>query len=332
MAKKPRPGDKAGNEDRHVILFAWAQIETMSLQRNHGELSAALGSRARTNESLASHTTFRIGGPADLFIEAQTLDELIEFARQARQRGIPIFILGNGSNVLVREGGVRGLVIENHCSQFSLDIVNSERAILRAESGAVLPGVANRLARQGWAGLEWAIGVPGTIGGAVVGNAGAHGACVADNLIRVTILDASGAMRELPKIELAFDYRTSRFKRAKGEIVLRADFEMRRDDPQTCIARMNQYTEHRQRTQPTEPSVGSMFKNPPGDYAGRLIDAAGLKGTCVGGIAVSQAHANFFVNRGGATANDVIQLIEMVRERMHDKFGIELELEIEIVG
>ena len=296
------------------------------------DLRAALAKCARVNELLAAHTTFRLGGPADLFVEAQTLDELVEFVRLARQRGIPIFILGNGSNVLVRDGGVRGLVIENHCNQFSLDIINSERAILHAESGAVLPGIANRLARQGWAGLEWAIGVPGTIGGAVVGNAGAHGACIADNLIRVTILDASGAVRELPKTELAFDYRTSRFKHAQGEIVLRADFEMRRDDPHACIARMNQSTEHRRRTQPTEPSVGSMFKNPLGDYAGRLIDAAGLKGTRIGGIEVSQTHANFFVNRGGATANDVIQLIEMVRARVRARFGIELELEIEVVG
>ena len=296
------------------------------------DLRAALAERARVNELLAAHTTFRLGGPADLFVEAQTLDELVEFARQARQRGVSIFILGNGSNVLVRDSGIRGLVIENQCNQFSLDIINSERAILHAESGAVLPGMANRLARQGWAGLEWAIGVPGTIGGAVVGNAGAHGACITDNLICVMILDASGAVRELPKTELAFDNRTSRFKRAKGEIVLCADFEMRRDDLHACIARMNQYTEHRRRTQPTEPSVGSMFKNPPGDYAGRLIDTAGLKGTRIGGIEVSQTHANFFVNRGGATANDVIQLIEMVRERVRAKFGIELELEIEVVG
>jgi UDP-N-acetylmuramate dehydrogenase len=296
------------------------------------DLRAALAGRARVDEPLASHTTFRLGGTADLFVEARALDELVEFARQARQRGVSIFILGNGSNVLVRDSGIRGLVIENHCGQFSLDIINSERAILHAESGAVLPGIANRLARQGWAGLEWAIGVPGTIGGAVVGNAGAHGACIADNLICVTILDTSNAAHELPKTELAFDYRTSRFKRAKGEIVLRADFEMRRDDPHACIARMNQSTEHRRRTQPTEPSVGSMFKNPPGDYAGRLIDVAGLKGTRVGGIEVSRVHANFFINRGGATANDVIQLIEMVRARVRDKFGIELELEIEIVG
>jgi UDP-N-acetylmuramate dehydrogenase len=294
------------------------------------DLQATLG--ARVNEPLASRTTFRIGGPADLFIEAKTLDELIEFARQAWRRGVPIFVLGNGSNILVLDRGIRGLVIENHCDQFSLDIINSERALLRVESGVTLPGIANRLARQGLAGLEWAIGVPGTIGGAIVGNAGAHGACIADNLIRVAILDAEGVTRELPKTELAFAYRTSRFKRAHGEIILRADFEMKRDDPQPCVARMNQYTEQRRRTQPTEPSVGSMFKNPPGDFAGRLIDQAGLKSTRVGNVQVSQAHANFFVNRGGATASEVLQLIEIVRARVRAQFGIELELEIEIVG
>jgi UDP-N-acetylmuramate dehydrogenase len=296
------------------------------------DLRVALAGRARVNEPLVAHTTLRVGGLADLFVQARTLDELIDFARQARQRDVPIFILGNGSNILVRERGVRGLVIENHCDQFSLDMIHSERAILRAESGATLPGIANRLARQGWAGLEWAIGVPGTIGGAVVGNAGAHGASIADSLVSVAVLDANGAVRELPKTELAFDYRTSRFKCAHDEIILRADLEMKHDDPQACIARMNQCTEHRRRTQPTEPSVGSIFKNPPGDFAGRLIDQAGLKGMRIGGMEVSQVHANFFVNRGDATASDVWHLIELVRERVRFKFGIELELEIEVVG
>jgi UDP-N-acetylmuramate dehydrogenase len=291
-------------------------------------------------KSLAPHTTFRIGGPADLFIEAKTIPELIQCAALAEQHGVPVFILGNGSNLLVRDGGIRGLVIENHCDDFTLHITNADIAILHAESGASLPGVANRFARQGWSGLEWAIGVPGTIGGAVVGNVGAHGGCIADNLLSVSILDAGGTARQLPKTELAFDYRSSRFKRAKGEIVLSADFEMKRDDPQACVARMNEYIEHRRRTQPTEPSVGSMFKNPPGDpsaslragFAGRLIDQAGLKGTRVGGVEVSQVHANFFVNRGGATASDVLRLVEIVRGRVREKFGVELELEIEVVG
>ena len=302
------------------------------MENRFADLRAALGERAKTNEPLASRTTFRVGGPADVLIEVKTIPEFVEFVRLARRLTVPIFILGNGSNLLVLDHGIRGLVIENHCEQFFLDVNNPGRATWHVESGASLPGIANRMARQGWSGLEWAIGVPGTIGGAVVGNAGAHGGCIADNLIAVSIIDQNGETRELPKAELGFDYRTSRFKRMKDEIVLRADFELKRDDPQACIARMNEYTEKRRRTQPTEPSVGSMFKNPPGDFAGRLIEQAGLKGTGVGNVEVSQVHANFFVNRGGAMASDVMQLIELVRERVREKFGVDLELEIEIVG
>ena len=311
-------------------------------------LSIALGARAKAHELLAHHTTFRIGGPADLWVEAKTLEDLREFARLAQQNGVPLFILGNGSNLLVLDGGIRGLVIENHCDEWRLNVSNSERAVLHIESGAALPLIANQLARQGWSGLEWAVGVPGTIGGAVVGNAGAHGGCIADRLLTATVLDSAGQVIELPKSKMGFEYRQSRFKRSHREIVLSADFELTRDDPQACVARMNQYTEHRRRTQPTDASVGSMFKNPPGDpsapptkvatsvvrasYAGRLIEQAGLKGMRVGNVEVSQKHANFFVNRGGATANDVAQLIEIVLNSVRAKFGVELELEIEIVG
>jgi len=296
------------------------------------DLRARWGAAVRANEPLAAHTTFRIGGPADFFAEVKTLDDLIELVRRARQQRVPFFVLGNGSNVLVSDLGFRGLVIENHCAQVSLQALDAMHARVRVESGAVLPGLANRLARQGWAGLEWAIGVPGTIGGAIVGNAGAHGACIADNLIGVTILDAESVIRELPKTELAFAYRTSRFKRARDEVILRAEIELERDEPDACIARMQAYVEQRRRTQPTEPSVGSIFKNPPGDFAGRLIDAAGLKGTRVGGVEVSPVHANFFVNRGGATASEVLQLIEIVRTRVRAQFGVELALEIQVVG
>jgi len=300
-------------------------------------LRDALGARAQLNAPLASRTTFRIGGPAELLVEAKTLDELIECVRRARAHAVPIFILGNGSNILVRDGGIRGLVVENQCAHFSFDAVN---AILQVESGASLPGVANRMARQGWAGLEWAIGVPGTFGGAIVGNAGAHGGCIADTVTRVTILDADSQIRELPKTDCAFAYRASRFKRMHAEIVLRAEFALTRDEPAVCVARMNDYTERRRRSQPTEASVGSMFKNPPGDpstplrasSAGRLIEQAGLKGTRIGQVEVSQVHANFFVNHGGATAREVLQLIERVRATVRERFGIELELEIEIVG
>jgi UDP-N-acetylmuramate dehydrogenase len=296
------------------------------------ELRATLGPRVRADEPLARRTTLRVGGPADLFIEAKTISELVEFVQLAREHNVPFFILGNGSNILVLDGGICGLVIENHCDNISLDVTNTERAVLSSESGASLPGVANRLARQGWSGLEWAIGVPGTVGGAVVGNAGAHGSSIADNLLNLSVLDAEGVTRWLPKTECAFDYRKSRFKQAKREIVLSAEFEMTRDEPQACIARMNSYVEHRRRTQPTDPSVGSMFKNPSGDYAGRLIEQAGLKGTRVGNVEVSRVHANFFVNLGGANASDVMQLVEIVRGKVRDKYGIGLELEIEIIG
>lgn len=310
------------------------------MQDHLANLWTALGNRAQANVPLAPRTTFRIGGPADLLVEAKAISELIECVRLARQFDVSIFILGNGSNLLVRDGGIRGLVIENHCDQFFLQVTNQGRAKLHIESGASLPGIANRMARQGWSGLEWAIGVPGTIGGAVVGNAGAHGACIADNILTVSVLDQDNAVRELHKAELGFDYRTSRFKQTKGEIVLSADFELVRGEPQECITRMNEFTERRRATQPTEASVGSMFKNPPNDpstplrarYAGQLIEQAGLKGTRIGNIEVSQVHANFFVNHGGATANDVIQLIDLVRTRVREKTGIELELEIEIVG
>lgn len=295
-------------------------------------LRADLGARVRAAEPLARRTTFRVGGPAELFIEAKTAAELVDCVRSARQHAVPVFILGNGSNILVLDGGIRGLVIENHCDQFLLDVTSANTALLTAESGASLPGLANRLARQGWAGLEWAIGVPGTLGGAVAGNAGAHGASIADNLRGVTILDAEGATRRLPKTDCAFGYRTSRFRNRPYEIVLTAEIEMRRDEPAACIARMNVYTEQRRRTQPTDPSVGSMFKNPAGDYAGRLIEQAGLKGTRVGKVEVSRAHANFFVNLGGASASDVMRLVEIVRSKVLEDFGIKLELEIEVVG
>ncbi len=291
----------------------------------------ALRARARANEPLAPHTTFRIGGLADLFIRVERLNDLVETVQLARQAGVPIFILGNGSNVLIRDGGIRGLVIENRCDGIELEPADETRAVLRAESGVTLPLIANRLAREGWSGLEWSIGIPGTIGAAVVGNAGAHGACIADQVVQVKLLNGLG-VRELPKQALQFEYRASCFKGRRDKFILSVDLELKRDDPHACIARMNEYTEHRRRTQPTEPSIGSMFKNPPGDFAGRLIEQAGLKGTRVGNAEIAQTHANFFVNRGGATAREVIELVELARARVEEKFGVRLELEIEVVG
>ncbi len=286
------------------------------------------------DEPLARHTTLRIGGPADFFVRVDSQDELLQAMAWARKQHLDIFILGNGSNILVGDAGIRGLVIENHMD-LEQEHVSGDTLRITAESGGSLPGLANRMARRGWRGLEWAIGVPATIGAAVVTNAGAHGGSISDNLLRAEILEARGfeaGPRWWTRDELEYDYRTSLLKRRGGEfVVIRAEFVLEQDEAIHSIARMNRYTEHRRRTQPTEPSVGSMFKNPPGDFAGRLIQAAGLKGKQVGRVQVSTVHANFFVNLGGGTAKELLELVALTQAQVHREFGIELELEIQVV-
>lgn len=287
------------------------------------------------DEPLARHTTLRIGGPADFFVRVDSQGELLQAMAWARKQHLDIFILGNGSNILVGDAGIRGLVIENHMD-LEQEHVSGDILRITAESGGSLPGLANRMARRGWRGLEWAIGVPATIGAAVVTNAGAHGGSISDNLLRAEILEVRGfeaGPRWWTRGELEYDYRTSLLKRRGGEfVVIRAEFVLEQDEAIHSIARMNRYTEHRRRTQPTEPSVGSMFKNPPGDFAGRLIQAAGLKGKQVGRVQVSTVHANFFVNLGGGTAKELLELVALTQAQVHREFGIELELEIQVVG
>jgi UDP-N-acetylmuramate dehydrogenase len=314
-------------------------------------LRQALGDKVLVDEPMARHTTIRVGGPADLFARASTLTELSYLVGLAGQHEVPFFILGHGSNILVADQGIRGLVIANVAQGYELGENGStglaaDSALLYAESGASLPSLAYLMARQGWAGLEWAIGIPGSVGGAVVNNVGAHDGCLADVLRRVSVLDQAGEIRQLAVGELGLGYRTSRFKVAGGsgatsggstspgraEIILSAEFVLHRDSASRLIALMQEYTAQRRRTQPTEPGVGSIFKNPPGDYAGRLIEQAGLKGTCIGDAMISPVHANFFVNVGRTRAAEVWALIELARARVREKFGVELELEIELVG
>ncbi|MFQ6058906.1 MAG: UDP-N-acetylmuramate dehydrogenase [Anaerolineae bacterium] len=306
-------------------------------------LKEGLGDQVFVNEPMARHTSFRIGGPADLFVKAGTIEGLCRWVRLARRHAVPYFILGHGTNILVADRGIRGLVIQNDCQAYELREVEagnaenfgglSRTAILYAEGGASLPGLAFLMARMGWAGLEWAIGIPSSISSAVVNNAGAHGWSMADVLQRVTILTEEGEIAELPVHQLALGYRTSRFKGQGGrEVVLDAEFALHREPVEVLTARMAQYADFRRRTQPSEPSVGSIFRNPPGDFAGRLIDQAGLKGRRVGQAEISPVHANFIVNHGGARAVDVQALIELARRTVWERFGVELELEIELVG
>lgn len=298
----------------------------------------SFGDRFVEGEPLAKHTSARIGGPAEYFVEARSTGDLEIAARLARGALLPCRVLGGGSNVLVADAGVRGVVALNRAQkmQFRHD---GAGVVVRVESGAFLAPLARQCIQRGLAGLEWAVGIPGTIGGAVFGNAGAHGGDVAHSLRRAALLDPDGAVREFERDELGFEYRDSALKRRRtrrpGErpwIVLWAEFELGTRPVEELEALAEQHTEHRKRTQPPGATMGSMFKNPPGDYAGRLIDAAGLKGARMGNAEISTVHANFFVNLGDARAADVHALIELARRTVKERFGVELELEIELVG
>jgi len=314
-----------------------------------GELRQTLGDRARAAEALSRYTTARMGGPADLLVEATSADDLRELVLTARRHRVPIFILGGGANILVGDAGIRGLTIVNKARR--LEFLDGGR--VRAESGVILPTLARECIARGLSGLEWAIGVPGTVGGAVVGNAGAHGRDTASDLKQASILGPNGHVQTWRVDDLQYAYRSSRIKTAGSKtrakrgslarakpgaprrgayVVLAAEFELTRGDRAELERKAAEFNEYRRRTQPPGASIGSMFKNPPGDTAGRLIDAAGLKGTRIGQAEISRLHANFFVNLGGAKAQDVMALINLARERVREKFEVELELEIELVG
>jgi UDP-N-acetylmuramate dehydrogenase len=294
-----------------------------------------LGPRLKLGEPLARHTSARIGGPAEFLAAADSAADLANLVQTARAAGYEPLVLGGGSNVLVSDAGVYGLVILNRARAVEFRAAG-ERPTVWAESGANLGALARQCVARGLAGLEWAGAVPGTVGGAVVGNAGAHGGDLAGNLVVAEILQPDGAVEYWGPAELAFGYRTSRLKRLRtaGQrpVVLAAELALRPGDPDTLQAALDGLVAHRKRTQPPGASLGSMFKNPPGDFAGRLIEAAGLKGRRVGQAQISSLHANFFVNLGEARAADVLVLINEARTAVQAQFGIELELEVELVG
>ncbi len=282
-------------------------------------------------EPLSRHTSFRIGGPADLFVTAESLDELCEIVVLAREFEVPYFLLGGGTNILVSDQGIRGVVVANRASGRHF-----EGRTLHAESGALLSRVARQAVRHSLSGLEWAVGIPGTIGGAVVGNAGAYGASMADVVRQITVLDESRNERSLLKRdmtvgELGAGYRTSRL-RGRGVIVLAAELGLVYSPRWRLEAIVAMRTAQRKATQPSLPSAGSVFLNPPGDFAGRLIEAAGLKGQRFGQACVSEVHANFIVNLGGASADEVRRLIDLIQQTVWKLFQVQLELEIELVG
>lgn len=294
-----------------------------------------LQSRARRDESLARHTTSRIGGPADLLIETRTSDELVAVCQRAEEMALPYLVLGGGANVLISDAGVAGLVIINRAKEIKFS-VRPTAARVEADSGVSLITLARDCIERGYAGLEWAISVPGTVGGAVVGNAGAHGADMSTNLHMAKILRRGGQVEWWTARQLQFDYRRSVLKAyapAERPVVLGASFDLKLDYRGNLEKRASEFAAKRKATQPPGASLGSMFKNPAGDFAGRLIEASGLKGRRQGGAMISDKHANFFVNVGGdARAADVMALIELAHDTVLERFGVDLELEVELVG
>lgn len=300
-------------------------------------LAEALGRRARRDELLAPYTAMRVGGPAELLIACEGVDEVVRAVELARQHGVSWRLLGGGCNVLVSEAGVRGLVIVNRADQIEFD-----GAVARVETGALLAVLAREAVERGLAGLEWAVGLPGTVGGAVVGNAGAFEGDIASMLRSATVLGPSGEILERPNEWFEFEYRLSRIKLGAGSrrqeaggggyVVLAATFGLQPGDPELLAEQADEILEWRRTRHPSGATMGSTFKNPPGSHAGYLIEQAGLRGYCIGGAQISELHGNFFMNTGDATAADVLALTERARMEVKHQFGVELELEIELVG
>ncbi|MGI8588425.1 MAG: UDP-N-acetylmuramate dehydrogenase [Chloroflexia bacterium] len=303
---------------------------------------------------MSKHTSLRIGGPADYFLTTKSVAELTAAVKEARETGLPYLVIGNGTNLLALDGGVRGLVIHNRASGTGRVVLGADgrplpperdaegrEALWWADGGVLWTQLARQTVAEGWIGAEWGNSIPGSVGAGVVSNAGAHGGDMASNLRRVWLLDAAGEVIEWPVERLDLGYRTSVFK-AHGvyarrsmsppEVVLRVEMLLCRGTREEGERRMREYLAHRQQTQPQGKSAGSTFKNPPGDSAGRLIELVGLKGYRHGGAEFSPRHANFMMNTGGATAADVLYLLELASTRVLEQTGIELETEIEIVG
>jgi len=291
------------------------------------------------NEPLAKYTSWRIGGPARYFTNAPTAEALTAALDWAREHGLPVFVLGGGTNILMHDAGFPGLALRYRGQDLRID---EAAGCAWVAAGAPMAGTARRLAGQGWAGLEWAEGLPGTIGGAVFGNAGCYGGDIASTLARAWLL-VDGNMEEWPLERFTYGYRTSALKThstteaeiglsAVKPIVVAAEFKIAYADTGELAERMRSIAAERKGKTPVGSSCGSVFKNPPGDSAGRLIEAAGLKGTRAGGAEISQKHANYIVNLGGAAGDDILRLIDIAREYVFKAFGIALELEVQIVG
>lgn len=278
------------------------------------------------SEPLARYSTFKIGGPADLYIEPRDVDELLKLLEYLRSKEIDFIILGNGSNVLISDEGYRGAVIN---LEACLNFVNVQNEYVAAGAGVKLAKFVDFCIENGFKGVEMLAGIPGTLGGAIVMNAGAYSGEISNYLVDVDVVKDLNLVK-LRKEECGFGYRTSNLA---GYIVIQARFKFPHGDVNEMKRIRREVLIKRKETQPIDfPNVGSIFKNPLGNFAGKLIEEAGLKGVQIGGAQISEKHANFIVNKGNATAADVLELIRLAQNKVYEKFGIKLELEIKLIG
>lgn len=279
-------------------------------------------------EPMCRHTTFRIGGPADVFVAPDTVEKVAQVIRVCREAGVPFYIVGNGSNLLVSDDGYRGVIVQIYKN---LSAIQTDGETITAEAGAMLSVIAKRAQAVSLTGFEFASGIPGTIGGAVVMNAGAYGGELRDVLQEATVLTKEGEIRTVSAEELKLGYRYSVIPDREW-IVLAAKLRLKSGDPEMIRKRMEELKVQRVTKQPLDlPSAGSTFKRPEGYFAGKLIMDAGLRGFCVGGAQISQKHCGFVVNTGNATAKDVQNLIREVQTRVKEQFGVQLEPEVKML-
>ncbi len=306
----------------------------MTLHDNLRLLAERHDVNVRHDEPMARHTTFGIGGPADFFLTANDEQVLREAVRAAQTAGAPIFVLGSGSNILVGDGGIRGVVIEDKVHSVHEPVVNGIGVRLRVEAGASFARLARSTARDGLRGLEWAAGIPGTLGGAVVYNAGAYGGCLADVLSEIRVLEPDGAERTIEADDLGLAYRSSAFTRGllRERVILDLTFRLEPGDADSAVARIDTLETRRKASAPRGRNAGSVFKNPADHPAWWLIDQVGLRGHRIGDAQISDKHTNYLLNVGKAKAADVVALMELARTRVREAFDIELEAEVSQVG
>lgn len=292
-------------------------------------LSILKEEQVKKDEPMKSHTTFRVGGPAKYFVAPQTADEVAKVIEVCNQENVPYYIVGNGSNLLVSDKGYEGVIIQIYKQMSDVEVEGVE---IRAQAGALLSKIAKNALDTELTGFEFAAGIPGTLGGACVMNAGAYGGEMKDVLKSVTVLDSHGKVKTLAKEELDLGYRTSVIAK-KGYIVLEAVIELKSGKAEEIKSVMDELKEKRITKQPLEyPSAGSTFKRPEGYFAGKLIQDAGLRGFQVGGAQVSEKHCGFVINKDQATAADVMNLMNQVSDRVYEEFGVRLEPEVKRLG